>query len=198
MNAILSAMMICATLIAPNQYDEIWKIRMSLQVPRVYDNTESLGYRKYQQQSVWGTFAIVNREGKEPEVMFLALSNRTHKVAKKCVTYETIVFDDDTLWHGIGNNLTGVFATRSVMLNIQAEPSYAIAEPTEDNSLIITLSGRGNEKRIVGKVSGKVGCACKEYGHTSPTRIWAQGKVVDTAAVFGMWAARKIWERNDK
>lgn len=36
------------------QIVDTYKIKMSIYVPRIYDNYQSLGYRKYQKQSLTG------------------------------------------------------------------------------------------------------------------------------------------------
>lgn len=175
---------------------ECWELTLTVRVPRIYDNTESLGYRKYQTQKIRGYFTVQQMPYAEPVILFCSLENRTHKINGKPVTYDAWIDDEGgTMWHVIGNNRTGVFKTRSVALKLWAEPSYAIGpEPTEDNSLILVLSGYGNSSgnRITGYVAGQIGCGCKEYGHVSPTRIWGTDRVVDTAAVFGKWYAKRV------
>ena len=182
---------ICTLLTVP----ECWELNIILRVPRIYDNTESSGYRKYQTQRIRGYFSVQDIYGREPDISICSLENETHKVNGKRVTYDAWVEDEAKLWHGIGSNRTGKFKTRSVEMKVWAEPSYAIGpEPTEDNSLIITLGGYGSASGnlLRGYVAGQIGCGCHEYGHISPTRIWGQDTVVDTAAVFGTWRARRI------
>jgi len=171
---------------------ECWELKLRLAVPRIYDNATSQGSRKYQWQTLHGYFTVQNVPGSEPILEFCSLENQTHKVNGRPVTYDAWV-DEGQLWHGIGSNRTGVFKTRSVTFRLWAEPSYAIGpEPTEDNSLIVTLSGYGNgtANQLRGSAAGQIGCGCHEYGHVSPTRIWGQDTVVDTAAVFGTWRAK--------
>lgn len=175
------------------RYTEQWTLKMKLYVPRIYDNMSSRGYRKYQLQTINGVFKVAPVADSEPEISFVWMENATHKVNGRRVTYEAEP-NGVVLWHGIGNNRTGVFKTRSVVLPIEAMPSYAIGPaPTEDNSLVVVLSGRGsaNGKVIRGNVAGQLGCGCYEYGHVSPTRIWGQDRVVDTAAVYGSWSAKR-------
>jgi len=172
---------------------ERWSLKMRLYVPRIYDNMSSRGYRKYQMQTISGEFVVSYVRDAEPEVVFCCLENATHKVNGTRVTYG-VEPNGTVLWHGIGNNRTGKFTTRSVVLPIEAMPSYAIGPaPTEDNSLLLVLAGRGysNGKRLKGQVAGQIGCGCAEYGHVSPTRIWGQSRVVDTAAVYGTWTAKR-------
>lgn len=173
---------------------ELWELTMTLDVPRIYDNMSSRGYRKYQKQRVKGTFGVFYAKNDEPEIRFYELYNKTHKIGGRHVEYNVDV-GESVLWHGIGSNKTCKFNTRSVRFDIEAMPSYAIGPaPTEDNSLLVTLSGRGysNGKRLRGSVAGQIGCGCAEYGHVSPTRIWNQCRVIDTAAVFGTWSAKLV------
>lgn len=174
---------------------ELWELRMSLYVPRIYDNMQSRGQRKYQRQRLEGHIRVTPNDGMEPDVNVLGLENITHKVNGHRVTYNVLPCDH-VLWHAIGSNRTGVFKTRSVRFDFEAMPSYAIGpEPNEDNSLLVTLSGRSTGStgsRMRGYVSGQIGCGCYEYGHVSPTRIWGQDRVIDTAAVFGTWSAKLV------
>ena len=173
---------------------ERWELVMLLHVPRVYNNTESLGYREMQGQRLHGYFDVVYGSGLEPEVRFVSLDNRTHRINRAPITYSIDV--GSVKWHAIGNNRTGVFAKRSVVLSFLAKPSYAIRPPDEDNSLLLTLAGFSTKKRpdyLHGLVAGQIGCGCLDHGHVSPTRVWATDQVVDTAAVFGTWYATRVW-----
>lgn len=173
---------------------ERWAYVLKLKVPRIYDNSSSRGYRKYQWQKLRGTFAVQRYAESEPDVVFYTMENETHKVNGRRVTY-SVEPSGTVLWHGIGSNRAGVFRTRSVVLEVEAMPSYAIGPvPSEDNSLLVVLSGMGNSagNLIQGYAAGQLGCGCYEYGHTSPTRIWGTDHVVDTAAVFGTWRARRV------
>lgn len=173
---------------------ELWALKMRVYVPRVYNNTTSQGYRKYQVQTLQGEFTVTPVQDSEPDIRFDWLENRTHKVNGHCVEY-AVEPNGTMLWHGVGNNKTGKFTTRSVVLPIEAMPSYAIGPaPNEDNSLLVVLSGRGSTsgRMIRGYVAGQLGCSCYEYGHVSPTRVWSTDRVVDTAAVFGTWHAKRL------
>lgn len=173
-------------------FAECWELKMVMQIPKVVDNATSNGFRKYQTQKIRGWFLVEKDECGEPEITFCSLENLTHKVSGKNVSYDVDV--DKVGWHGIGSNKTGKFNTRSVFLGLTCEPSYAIGtEPTEDNSLLITLSGKGKANYIQGYVSGQLGCGCAEYGHKSPTRIWGTTQVVDTAGAYGRWVARRVY-----
>lgn len=174
----------------------LWELCARINVPRVYNNSESLGKRAYQVQHVHGYFTVEDSSypGGEPTIEFVELVNKTHKVGGKFVSYEANA--SAVRWHVIGNNKTGKFATPSVCFQLEAFPSYAIGEsPDEDNSLNIVMAARGiGEKRISGRIAGMMGCGCMEYGHVSPTRIWDWRKafVVDTASVYGTWTAKRI------
>lgn len=173
---------------------ELWSLKMRLYVPRVYDNATSQGYRKYQVQTIRGEFVVAPVRDSEPDIRFEWLENATHKVNGRRVEYAAEP-NGAVLWHAVGDNKTGKFTTRSVVLPIEAMPSYAIGPaPNEDNSLLVTLAGRGSAsgRMLRGYVSGQLGCGCYEYGHVSPTRIWGTDRVVDTAAVFGTWTAKRL------
>jgi len=175
-------------------------------VPRTYDNMASLGYRKYQRQRLDGEMTITydTEENERPVVAFTGLTNRTHKINGCPITYScTVGLSVFPRVNVIGNNKTGVFRTGAVNFDLDAEPSYSIGEDDEDNSLILTLAGRGYVgsvdgvqvmKRITGNASGTLGCGCKAYGHTSPTRVMgcrgATCLVDDVAAAWGNWTAR--------
>ena len=172
---------------------EEYELKMSLRVPRIYDNMQSLGSRKYQTQSLKGRLLVVHSpDGGEPTIEINGLENRTNKIGGKRVTYETVA--DGVLWHCIGDNRKGEFQTSSVSFRIDANPSYNIGGDEPDNTLILVLSGKGSHKTISGYAAGQIGCGCGEYGHISPTRIMgaggAPGAVVDIASVWGTWKAK--------
>ena len=174
--------------------EEYWELRLRLHVPRIYDNMQSLGSRKYQTQTLRGCFKVTQDGEWEPEITFCSLENKTHKIGGVPVVYDA--WATKCLWHAIGSNRKNVFNTRSVAFDVVAEPSYAIGpEPTEDNSLLLTLAGRSptnRPNRLSGYASGQIGCGCTEYGHVSPTRIWGLASVVDTASVYGTWTAKRV------
>ena len=176
----------------------------SLYVPRVYDNSESKGYRKYQRQRIEGEFYLgFNVDGEAVGYLFKNFINRTHILSNgKHVTYD-VILDENAYFprfNAIGSNKTGVFKVPSLCFSIIAEPSYNVGEIDEDTSLYITLAGKGQFKRngkinsISGYASGTLGCGCKDYGHISPTRtIGPNGPtdiVVDVAAVYGNWGMK--------
>lgn len=168
---------------------DVYAFKLSLRVPRVYDNTKSLGYRKYQTQRLEGTLRVKRAEGLEPVVEIAGLKNRTHKVGGSPVTYR--VSTDGVLWHVVGSNRTRKFKTASVKFEIDADPSYNVGADEPDNTLLLCLAGSGSASKLSGYASGQLGCGCYAYGHTSPTRLlYDLCTVVDTAAVWGTWTAR--------
>ena len=129
--------------------------------------------------------------------------NHTHKLSNgKSVAYDAFLDNEKPMQvAAIGNNKTLKFNTASICFSIEAEPSYSIGDINEDNSLYVTLAGKGiirNGKihSASGNVSGTLGCGCYDYGHTSPTRlIWWWGispYITDIAAVYGRWSLKLI------
>lgn len=172
---------------------EEYALTMRLHIPRIYDNAESLGSRKYQTQTLKGTLLVVHPEdGGEPSLEIRSLENHTYKIGGARVSYET--YADNVLWHLIGSNAKDKFKTASVSFAIDADPSYNIGEDEPDNTLILTLSGKGTHNSMRGYASGQIGCGCRAYGHKSPTRIMGEGgsagEVTDIAAVWGSWSAK--------
>ena len=168
----------------------VYDLTMWLKVPRVYDNANSRGKRKYQAQKIVGTLYVETDCETEPTFCVSGLRNKTHKVGGACVTYTTTV-EGTPFWHAVGSNATGKFKTASVRIDLDAEPSYNIGDPDEpDNTLLVTLAGSGTAKRIHGYVSGQIGCGCTAYGHLSPTRIMWTNTPTDIAAVYGRFTAK--------
>lgn len=136
---------------------DVYDLKLHVGVPRIYDNTQSLGYRKYQWQTIRGELHItypVDKEGEEdysrPSIAIKNLVNKTHKMNGKYITYSCTVNNDGEAFGGpitrvnvIGNNRTDIFKQASVVFFLDAEPSYSIGEDDEDNSLLITLGGYG-------------------------------------------------------
>ena len=198
----LVAIQVCSAAIV----DE-YTFTMFVQVPRIYDNMHSLGSRKYQYQRLKGTLNLTWEAGEvRPTVTIVGLTNITHRINGACISYKTTI-DEGTFvyprFNVIGNNRTGIFKTGSVVFYVDADPSYNIGEDMEDNSLLLTLSGRSTTKVVNGRMvfnavrgyaAGTLGCGCKAYGHTSPTRVMGvEGPtdyVDDVAAVFGSWNMR--------
>ena len=202
----LLSMFVIAQVCSAAIVDE-YKFTMHVYVPRIYDNTASLGYRKYKQQTVNGTLRLTYESGTvRPTITVTNLVNRSHKINGCNITYTTTVDSGDYVYpriNVIGNNRTGVFKTGSIVFHVDANPSYNIGEDVEDNSLLITLAGRANTKvvngrRVIGtgrgNLAGTLGCGCTAYGHVSPTRVLGvegpTDEVDDVASVWGTWAIR--------
>lgn len=170
---------------------DVYRLKMSLKVPQVINNNQSRGKRVYQRQSIKGYLKVTYTDEELPKLEVVELENNTFKVGGRYVTYKVDV--TSAVWNLIGSNATGKFKSPSVCFSIEAQPSYVFAyEPTNDNSLILTLSGRGSSRKVIsGYASGTLGCGCHDYGHVSPTRVmgvcgptdWVQ----DMAAVYGTW-----------
>lgn len=164
-----------------------YDLTMSLNVPRIYDNSCSTGYRRYQKQAFKGILKVDVDENCSLNGIFVTdLANRTHKIAGKPVTYDVSV-DEDAVWSVIGSNRTDIFKTASVSFSFTADPSYNIGDDSEDNTLILTLSGKGTERTMSGNAAGRIGCGCRAYGHVSPTRRMWTDDVTDVASVHGTW-----------
>lgn len=172
----------------------VYKLTMALYVPRVYNNTQSLGYRKNQLQKIVGYVTVdkdIGSEDTEPFIRTWYLVNKTHKVQKQNVTYHD-AYADDVMWRYIGNNKTGVFKNTQVKFSLDLDPSYNIGADEPDNALIIQLAGRGStEKAIRGSVTGQIGCGCMAYGHISPTRT-LKGEVSDITPLYGTFVMKRV------
>lgn len=183
---------------------DTYEIRMRLRVPRVYDNWESLGRRRYQSQLVQGEMLMVyGPDGALADVQFTNMVNRTWRLSGGArLTYPRAVLDYSVYprFNLIGSNRTGIFRTASVCFYLAAEPSYNAGEFDADNALYVMAAGRGGcfgdgrLKAVAGKVAGAMGCGCMSFGHVSPTRricAWGAGdEVDDVAAVDGTWTMR--------
>lgn len=173
---------------------DVYSFTMNLQIPQVVNNSESMGKRVYKRQKLTGTLLVKYFDDDMAEVTVTNLVNKSFKAFGKNVTYDTETYY--TVWNLIGNNATGVFKQPSVHLEAEAQPSYVAGyEPDNDNSLIISLSGKGSsKKRMTGYVTGTLGCGCTVYGHKSPTRVMgAYGPlpiVHDVASIYGTWTAK--------
>lgn len=165
----------------------VYKLTMKLYVPRIYDNMQSMGYRKSQPQTIRGYVYVdkgVESGQTEPEISVEGMYNKTHKISSKCVTY----MDTDAtgvMYRYIGNNRTGVFKKPCIKFSLSLDPSYNIGDDEPDNTLVINLAGQGkSERKIKGAVTGQIGCGCRAYGHVSPTRTIVYG-VDDIAPLYG-------------
>lgn len=174
---------------------------MRLYVPRVYDNMQSLGYRKYQPQTLKGTLFVIYTDDQETLVKVNGLENITHKIGGKRVTYEcseSLYDDNGVLAVGVGSNKTLKFNQGGVKFSFMANPSYNIGDLGEDNTLILNLSGHGTLRKDIvktmrGSVTGQIGCGCHAYGHVSPTRLYCgylTDIVWDIAPVDGRFTMR--------
>lgn len=226
MNKLLAALVLCSFCSiqgssATNKVTEVvdeYSFKMVLRVPRTYDNTQSLGYRKYQTQTVKGLLRIVysaDGEGRKTYIEVADLVNKTHKVLGCPVTYLTYVGNDSdwpTRIGYIGSNKTGQFKTPFVSFSMDANPSYNVGADEPDNALILRLSGQGTSKLVtwngykdvriiktlVGTLSGDLGCGCTAYGHKSCTRTAAWYGPTDDAtdiAAIGKGTWRATWSR---
>lgn len=143
---------------------DTYRFRMRLQVPRIYNNTESLGYRKYQNQRIDGYLQFVyNDTTGKTKVRVKGLENITHKINGRRITYECYDYPYDGIScsiSAVGNNRTGKFSGCGTRFAFTADPSYNIGEIDEDNSLILELSGvgkmRGNASKIPYRFNGFV------------------------------------------
>ena len=170
----------------------VYKITMSLKVPRVYDNMQSLGYRKMNQQKITGyVYVDYDAVDGEPRITTCCFVNNTHKINGKKVTYSDSSATE-VMWRYIGSNKTNVFKNTNVKFCLDLDPSYNIGSDEPDNTLVITLAGYGkNEKVISGNVTGQIGCGCKAYGHVSPTRT-IECNVSDIVPLYGSFKMKLV------
>lgn len=191
----LFAVLILGGLLNVHSETIVYKMKMSLKIPRVYDNSKSLGYRKIQRQKIECKVYVDKdlKDGQsEPEIAVYDVVNKTHKIQSKNVTYRDCEAQDVT-WRYIGSNKTGIFKNANVKLCLDLDPSYNIGDDEPDNALIITLAGVGStDKTISGCITGNMGCGCKAYGHVSPTRTVDLCSVSDIVPVCGTFTMRKI------
>ena len=225
MKTTISLFLFCLSLSVFGITDK-YSLTMSLQVPRVYNNTESTGYRRIQTQKITGDMFIEYFTNNTYQISVSNLVNHTHKINGEYVTYECEVDNEGYIWGPqlgyIGNNKTDTFKTPFMFFYMECMPSYvSLDEP--DSTLVISLSGVGssmlksvytyNEKGrkvldykyryisyISGNVAGTLGCGCTEYGHKSPTRVAGPfgptDEAVDISVVKGTWKI-KYKERTD-
>lgn len=176
----------------------LYKMTMRLCVPRVYNNMQSLGYRKAKWQLITG-YITVDKDAccedggyYEPEIWSYGFVNKSHKVNGQYVTYRDCAMGENVMWRYIGSNKTGVFKNTCIKFGLDLDPSYNIGDDEPDNTLIIQLSGIGSsEKLIRGGVSGQIGCGCMAYGHVSPTRDLC-GNVRDITPLYGRFTMRLV------
>lgn len=196
------------TAIAEDEYD----LKLTLKVPQVFDNSKSIGYRKYQTQNIKGKMYIVWLNNGSYRLLFENLENQQFKVGGQKVTYNgtedrNVVY---TRYNYIGSNKKNTFTTPTLCFFLELEPNYAIGGNTEDNSFFVTVAGAGSSahskkhncrisKKFSGYVAGTQGCGCSAYGHLSPTRTAGvcgpTDKVDDVVATYGTWKA--TWKQRN-
>jgi len=179
-------------------------------IPRIYDNMQSLGSRKYNRQKIVGKLLMCYRDGTGPaEILIEGLENKTQKLSTGAKIVYTVTTGSDMFPTRVvlmGDNKKGKFETPSVMFYMDAEPNYNLGADDPENSLLIVLAGRGTTCKdskyggrrinvVSGYLSGSLGCGCRAYGHVSPTRYadWRGpmcSMVSDPAAVYGMWKCK--------
>lgn len=185
---------------------DVYRLDLTLKVPRVFSNNSSQGWRKNQVQRIRGEVEVDYSKENGVRFSYSPFINRTHILASGSnVTYDVGESFAPT-WNLIGNNKTGRFTTPTVSFTLEMLPSYTLGDqPTEDNAIVLTLSGSGStrnrsERTVImslsGYAAGRVGCGCTEYGHISPTRkVGAEGateEADDVAAVFGTWRMKYL------
>lgn len=199
---------------------DVYDFKMRLKVPRIYDNMTSQGSRKWQTQVIYGQMLVnYNTDDIAPIITFKNCVNKTHVIDGKHVSYLCEEGFDEVVrrWVVMGSNKTGSFKNGSCFFYADFEPSYNIGDDEPDNSLLLYFGGYGTLAKVksacgpcsdcpcdgqVWKVKkwrgycvGHMGCGCRAYGHTSPTRVlgfcgpvcdW----VSDVAAIpMGQWYA---------
>ena len=129
----------------------VYSLKISQYVPRIYDNTESKGYRQYELQQLAGYLYFSFYKGvSRPEIFITGLYNKTHKIGGNNITYETTVDNAGYQVYPrvnlIGSNKTGKFNTVSCCFYVDADPSYNKGGDTEDNTLLCVFAGKGTTK----------------------------------------------------
>ena len=195
---------------------DVYSLKMVLDVPRTFNNTQSLGYRKKEKQTILADLYVDYDENEEATFTIVNMYNKTHKINGKSITYSVTCdnYGDYVYprWCYIGNNKTDEFTTPCIELYIDCDPSYNVGEDEADNSLLITLAGFGKSKvktfkttcgqkykyripySFSGKVSGSLGCGCTVVLHKSATRTiginGATKKVTDVAPSCGTFTIK--------
>lgn len=171
----------------------VYKITMKLKVPRVYNNSASLGFRRAQSQKIEGYVSVDkdDLEGGEPQIWLYSLINKSHKMSNgRKVTYADCA-GSEVMWRYIGSNRTKIFKNTCIKFGLVMDPSYNIGGDEPDNTLLVQLSGHGrSEKKIKGSVTGQIGCGCSFYGHVSPTRT-IEGLVSDITPLYGTFTMKR-------
>ena len=189
---------------------DVYSFNLRLKVPQVFNNTTSLGYRKYQAQTIKGDMYVKWLSDGSYAIQFSNLANNKFKVSGTYVTYKgyedrNVVY---TRYNYIGSNSTESFKTPCLCFFLELEPSYAKGGNNEDNSFYVLLSGSGSSffkksagsriaKKFYGYAAGTQGCGCAAYTHKSPTRsatvCGPMDDVSDVVATYGTWTAK--WKK---
>lgn len=184
-------------------YTDVYDMKIQAYMPRVYDNTASVGYRKYQRQIITGQMYVTYDESDKISLRFSQFTNKTYKINGSPVTYE--VFMNSESLHNFswcGNNKTGKFTRPNCNFTIEMVPSYKIGSEMLDNVHLSIACVKGSKKTVTicrqkavvasslsGSCAGQIGCNCTAWGHISPTRMWGffgpSDIVTDIASVDG-------------
>lgn len=179
-------MLLIASSVFSDQYTDVYDVKMKLNIPRVVDNTQSLGYRKYQAQLISGQMFMTYGDYGVEKVCFSKFINYTHKVNDIYVTYQ-VVMDEDSLhnFSWCGDNSKQEFFAPNFNMTIEMTPSYKKGSEMLDDiylsiacthSIVKTDMHNDDYVHIVyymkGYCTGQIGCNCTAWGHISPTRIW--------------------------
>ena len=158
--ALIAAMIVVPYLARSEYYVHEYSLKLTQQVPKIFNNTQSKGFRQYTTQRLRGTMWIVySDKDTRPMIFVTELVNLSHKLSNgDQVTYKVQVNNNGylsgpmTRVNLIGNNLSDIFNRASVVFYMDAEPSYNKGEDDEDNSLLLTCAGKGNTVRRSVKV----------------------------------------------
>lgn len=114
---IATMMLALSVMTLAGQTVDTYRFKMNLKIPRIYNNMQSLGYRKYQPQTLRGELQLVYKDTGETLVRVKNLENRTHKINGMNITYICYDYPYDghtPLAVAIGNNKTGKFTQGAV------------------------------------------------------------------------------------
>lgn len=182
---------------------DVYDVKLYADMPRVYDNMSSIGYRKYQRQQIVGQMYVMYDKNDQITLWFSQFTNKTYKINGDPVTYE-VLFDSESLhnFSWCGNNKTGKFTRPNCNFAISMIPSYKIGSEMLDDVHLQISCTKGSKRKISicgqdaiiasllsGYCAGQIGCNCKAWGHISPTRMWGffgpNCTVTDIASVNG-------------
>ena len=200
---------------------DVYTLQISLRVPQVVDNMQSLGKRTYKMQKITGRILVHYdiETGLASSLNLDQLVNESFKVGGQYVKYKHLdnssIFGIPQIWNAIGSNKTLIFNKSSVCFCAELEPSYILSEANNDNSLILIFSGGSSMSSknidgikvkfpisISGYVVGTQGCGCHDYRHVSPNRVigiyGASEQVVDIASVWELGRQIQLQNHNKK